>query len=197
MPSTGFTVTPDITEDPVTGEVTYNVMNAQVLSNGSREAIRDDVQRQAQDSFQVNDKGDLESVMDFTEQDSVNLLESVGGEELYTEALKWAGENLDSEDIEFYDKAMQSGNIAEVHDLMQQLMQRYNEALSNESEYADFENYFFSEVVSKEDFPVVNQFIRDFMDADFIDATNKAIDTNDYAEYEALIKYAIGQMENQ
>ena len=196
MPSQGYTVIPDIQIDEVTGEEIVNVMNASVIGDNNKQAIRDEVQRDASDSFQVNELGELETATDFNEQDAANLLESVGGEEIYTEALKWAGENLSQEDIEEYDLKMQSGNIAEVNHYMGMLMERYNEAQNNDSEYADFENYFFSEVVTKEDFPVVNQFIRDNMDAAFIDATNQAIDTNDYAEYEALIKYAIEQMVN-
>ena len=196
MPSQGYTVIPDIQVNEATGEEIINVMNASVIGDNNKQAIRDDVQRQAQDSFQVNERGDLESTMDFNEQDATNLLESVGGETAYMQALRWAGENLSSEDIDAYDLKMQSGNIAEVHDYMQQLMQRYSEAQTDSTTYADFESYFFSEIVTEEEFPAVQQFIRENMNADFIDRTNTALDEGNYDEYEALMKEAITMMVN-
>ena len=67
MPSQGYTVIPDIQVNEATGEEIINVMNASVIGDNNKQAIRDEVQRDAADSVQVNEYGEFETAMDFNE----------------------------------------------------------------------------------------------------------------------------------
>lgn len=194
MPEFSYTVTPSITEDPVTGETTYNIMQADVQSSGQHQAIRDQHFQEQQENFREAEDGEYESHTDFSEEDAANLFEMVGGEEHYTNALQWAAENLDEEDIEYYDQAMANGNIAEIHDLMQQLVERYENAEDDGLDYASFESYLLDEVCSPEQFNEIKQYIRETRDEEFRDALNEVLDDGDYETYEEAIRFFMAEL---
>jgi len=62
-----------------------------------------------------------------TEGEEQQLLQSVGGAESYKNMMKWAGENLNENEIGMYDSVMDSGNAAAAYFAMQALSYRYND----------------------------------------------------------------------
>jgi len=63
----------------------------------------------------------------FTE-DNINQLKGVaGGEEGYSEMMRWAGDNLSKDEINMYDKVMDQGNPLAAYFAVQALAYRYND----------------------------------------------------------------------
>lgn len=60
-----------------------------------------------------------------SEEEAVTLVKSVGGQEVYNEALKWAAENLSDEDKASYDQVIKSGNRAATRFAVEALLNRY------------------------------------------------------------------------
>ena len=67
-----------------------------------------------------------------TESDATNLKNSIGGEENYTNMMKWAADNLNETEIEMYDSVMESGNRNAAFFAMQALSYRYNDSVGVE-----------------------------------------------------------------
>ena len=67
-----------------------------------------------------------------TESDATNLKNAIGGEENYTNMMKWAADNLNETEIEMYDSVMESGNRNAAFFAMQALSYRYNDSVGVE-----------------------------------------------------------------
>ena len=67
-----------------------------------------------------------------TESDASNLKNAIGGEENYTNMMKWAADNLNETEIEMYDSVMESGNRNAAFFAMQALSYRYNDSVGVE-----------------------------------------------------------------
>ena len=67
-----------------------------------------------------------------TESDASNLKNAIGGEENYTNMMKWAADNPNETEIEMYDSVMESGNRNAAFFAMQALSYRYNDSVGVE-----------------------------------------------------------------
>lgn len=197
MPEYAMSYTPDVVIDEATGQEHIDYENGVITSSGQRRQIMDDVSREVQDSYVVTEDGDLESHLDFNDDDAGVLMERHGGEERFTQALQWAGENLSEEMIEEFDYVMANGNIAEVDEYIGMLMEVYDDAEGESQELNDFQEYFFSQVMSEETFEQVADYMRENFDQRFIDQTNEFIDNADYDNYMRNIQTVIERIQNE
>ena len=69
-----------------------------------------------------------------TEGDAKSLKDMVGGEAKYSEMLKWANTGFNKQEIDLYDKIMESGNRAAAYFAVQALAQRYGNSQGVEGE---------------------------------------------------------------
>lgn len=69
-----------------------------------------------------------------TAEDAEYLQSIVGGEEAYNNMLKWAGSNLNKQEIAMYDKVMSSGNAYSCFFAVQALAGRYEQAVGNDGQ---------------------------------------------------------------
>jgi len=67
-----------------------------------------------------------------SEQDTSSLKNSVGGEETYSQMIKWAVDNLSEQEISMYDSIMDAGNAAAAYFAMQALSYRFNDSVGVE-----------------------------------------------------------------
>lgn len=67
-----------------------------------------------------------------TEEDASALKNSVGGEEAYSELVRWADSNLDDSIIDMYDSVMESGDTNAAYFALQALAYRYGESVGVE-----------------------------------------------------------------
>ena len=70
-----------------------------------------------------------ETTQDLTADQATELQKSVGGEKEYNKMLKWASENFNKEDIERYDKVMESGNPDAAYFAVQSLAAKYSDGV--------------------------------------------------------------------
>ena len=66
---------------------------------------------------------------DLTAEQATELQQSVGGEKKYTTMLQWASQNLSQEEIERYDKVLESGNADAAYFAVQALASKYNDGV--------------------------------------------------------------------
>ena len=64
--------------------------------------------------------------------DAQSIVQSVGGQESYTETLAWAADNLKPEEVAAYDNVVNSGNKDAIFFAVQALNQRYKDAVGFE-----------------------------------------------------------------
>tara|TARA_B100000287_G_scaffold425829_1_gene472779 strand:+ start:794 stop:1546 length:753 start_codon:yes stop_codon:yes gene_type:complete len=64
-----------------------------------------------------------------TEDTAKELMNSVGGQQTYTEMLKWAGQTMTESEIAMYDSVMESGDPNAVFFAMQALSYKYNDTV--------------------------------------------------------------------
>ena len=69
-----------------------------------------------------------------TEQDVTNLKGMVGGDENYDNMVSWAGENFNEQEIDLYDRVMESGDAAAAFFAIQALAFRYQDSVGTEGE---------------------------------------------------------------
>lgn len=67
-----------------------------------------------------------------TEAQANQLFEMVGGEKAYKSMLQWAGQNLSEEEVEMYDKVMESGNASSIYFAVQALSAKYSDATGSD-----------------------------------------------------------------
>lgn len=73
-----------------------------------------------------------EKNVSFSEQDADALKASVGGDENYSQMMRWANENLDDSVINMYDSVMESGDRNAAYFAMQALAYRYGDSVGVE-----------------------------------------------------------------
>ena len=196
MPDTAYTFTPSISVDG-SGKETISVEDGTITSSASRRATMDVVQREAQDSFYEDENGELHSDIDTTEQDAVNLVQMIG-EELYSDALKWASENLEQEDIAAYDKAIENASPAEAYELMQELVDEFrNDSDADVEVDAEFADYFYNNVMSEETYEEVTQYIADNYEDSVIEQIDGYLESGDYQSFMQSLLTVIEQMRNK
>jgi len=70
---------------------------------------------------------------ELTEAEAAELTNSVGGEERYTEMLRWAAENLTAPEIEMFDSVVANGDKNACYFAINALNQRFTDAVGNEA----------------------------------------------------------------
>ena len=71
---------------------------------------------------------------DITETDLSNLRNIAGGDDSYSDMMRWAGESLSPKEIEMYDAVMDNGDINAMSFAVQALFSRYQDANGIEGE---------------------------------------------------------------
>lgn len=97
---------------------------------------------QAFDEMTPQEKADLlhaiaqenkqEERAELGEQDIQSMKNLVGGEEQYTQLIRWASENLNQNEIEIYDSVMDRGDPAAIYFAIQALNYRYQDSVGTE-----------------------------------------------------------------
>ena len=175
-----YTVEPSITEDPITGEQTVNVLQANVHTSAGREAVNRQHNQEMTDRFAYNETDESYNYLpDITDQDAAVLVNSLGGEERYNEMLLWASNNLSEEDINDYDQMMESGDLTGIADAMGNL----NELYSNRGEEVDESElaaqWFFNEVMPEDRYAQVLEFVGEVLEEDQIETFNEIMTSGD------------------
>ena len=67
-----------------------------------------------------------------TEKDASTLMDSIGGEEKYSDMMKWAIDNVPDAEIDMYDSVMESGDRNAAFFAMQALSYKYGESVGVE-----------------------------------------------------------------
>ena len=67
-----------------------------------------------------------------TEKDATTLMDSIGGEEKYSDMMKWAIDNVPDAEIDMYDSVMESGDRNAAFFAMQALSYKYGESVGVE-----------------------------------------------------------------
>lgn len=78
--------------------------------------------------LEYRNKAESNETPRMTQQYADGLKNAVGGEEQYNDMLGWAGQNLNSQEIEMYDAIMDQGDPAAAYWAVQALSYRYREA---------------------------------------------------------------------
>jgi len=69
---------------------------------------------------------------EISEKDAATLVDSIGGEERYSDMMKWAIDNIADAEIDMYDSVMESGNRNAAFFAMQALSYKYGESVGVE-----------------------------------------------------------------
>ena len=69
---------------------------------------------------------------EISEQEASTLMDSIGGEEKYSDMMKWAVDNVDDTEIEMYDSVMESGDRNAAYFAMQALSYKYGDSVGVE-----------------------------------------------------------------
>ena len=188
----GMTVSPTMIENPVTGEQSYG--EPTVIDNSFKEQVHNDL-RQSENSIHQNADGNQINVVEFNEADGEFLLSEVGGEANYDKMLAWAGQNLSAEMIDQYDDVMTRADIAETHNYMKQLQALYNEGMEVQADANTFQNHFYRNVCSPENWDTLTKFMNDEFEQDEIDNIYHHLENRNYSEFEALVQQAKSRYE--
>ena len=184
----GFTVSPTITIDDVTGEEVYG--EPEVIDNSYKEAVHQE--RRLNENESVEDaEGNETNVVRYDGFDADYLMEEVGGEENYLAMITWASENLSAEMIDEYDVVMQRGDIAETHNYMQQLKALYNENQEVRGEAESFQEHFYNNVISPSDWDELTKYMYNNFEQEECQYIKHTLDSGNYSEFEALVQNAL------
>ena len=69
-----------------------------------------------------------------SEAQAQELMKMVGGDKAYKSMLDWAGDNFGAEEVEMYDKVMESGNPNAIFFAIQALQARYNDSVGSDGQ---------------------------------------------------------------
>ena len=69
-----------------------------------------------------------------SEAQAQELMDMVGGDKAYKSMLEWAGDNFGKEEVEMYDKVMESGNPNAIFFAVQALQARYNDSVGSDGQ---------------------------------------------------------------
>lgn len=143
MSNSGFTISPDITFDPETGEEILDYANASIDSHDDRlEQIAQFEHEQEQYYYEDPETGvrnyladgayDEEPIeqeefepIEFTEQDQMSLQNTIGGAAEYAAMTAWAAENLPSDIIDQYNHLCEAGDYEELEMVITNLYDAY------------------------------------------------------------------------
>ena len=184
-----YEVTPTITQDPITGEETVRVMDAQVRSSAGREEANiQNVREQANgDNFYFDEEGNARYELEANDQDLNILIQDVGGREAYDEMTFWAMNTLTDNDLAEFDEVIESGDLTAMAGMIGQLQQLYQNRSHDVAEWDDAERFVYNEVCS----PEVFRDVKDYLVTQSDDATINEFNTIMNSNNEDDISYAI------
>ena len=81
--------------------------------------------------YRANSKEPAEEI---TTEQAAELQKSVGGEKEYTKMLQWAAKNFNEDDINRYDRVMESGNLDAAYFAVQSLAAKYSDGTGVEGQ---------------------------------------------------------------
>ena len=194
-----YTVTPNITQDEITGEQTLHIHQAEVRSSqGREEANMNNVREQAEGmDFYLDDEGNYQFGLEASDTEIDMLVEDMGGQEAYDNALFWAQNTLSDSDIAEFDAVMESGDLTEIADMMGQLHNLYTNRSHDVDEWDDAQSYVYNEVCSPEVYRDVQQFVvSNYQDGD-INEFNRLVNSNDKDDIDFAIRTVIAHMNGE
>ena len=144
----GFTVEPQIAIDPATGEEVLNYDHAVITDHSIKEqvnrqhqieqkyAITEDQEGNLSHAWdvenpevyeeqQIEEEPDEEEVFDFES----DIFGQLGGQQNYDRLLDFAANNWTDQDIQAYDKTMDSGDLETIYKAVNFLLNDYREAM--------------------------------------------------------------------
>ena len=185
----GFTVTPNISQDPITGEEVIKVLQADVKSGDGKEFInQQNTREQANaENWHWDEDGNAKFGLEATNAELEMLINDMGGREQYDTALFWAQNTLSDNDIAEFDAVMEEGDLTEIADMMGQLHNLYQNRSHDVAEWDDAERFVYEEVCSPEVFRDVKDYLVSQSDDATIAEFNEIMNSGD----EDDISYAI------
>ena len=191
-----YTVTPNITQDEITGEQTLHIHQAEVRSSqGREEANMNNVREQAEGmDFYLDDEGNYQFGLEASDAEIDMLVEDMGGQEAYDNALFWAMNTLSDSDIAEFDAVMENGDLTEVADMMGQLQNLYTNRSHDIDAWDDAENYVYNEVCTPEMYRNVKEFVSNNYNDGDINEFNKLVNSNDLDDIDYAIRTVIAAM---
>jgi hypothetical protein len=190
-----MTCSPSGYESQADGSIIFE--DFEVESSAGKESVHRHHAATHEDNFYVDDETG-ERFYDNTAEsnDYNNLVDSVGGAEVYNDMLLWAQNNLSAEDIEEYDAVMESGDLNMTNSYVQQLAERYynQDATDYPSELDEQSEYIFNNVIDREDYQKLQEFVRQNYDGDFIDNFNRIVDSGNNEMLRNVIRQIQSQM---
>lgn len=113
------------TEEFANGEISDETIEA-LSQMDSKELIQQYVQYYAQNQQQVQAQATSEA-------DARSIVDSVGGQEAYTEMVTWAASTLDQTEIDAYNSVTNSGNTAAIKFAVEAMANRYANSVGYEA----------------------------------------------------------------
>ena len=152
MYRSGYTITPDVTEDEYGNIVGVDFDLDRPQGFDSRYSPQDYYEDNEGQSHHVFEDTELDESEDdewtsdnYLEQTAYLLHELVGGAGAYQQMMAWAAANLDQQDIDANDQlidyAAETGDFGEVEEAAQAVYQMFLEAGGSDGEYYDEDEY--------------------------------------------------------
>ena len=194
-----YEVTPTITQDPITGEETVRVMDAQVRSSAGREEANiQNVREQANgDNFYFDEEGNARYELEANDEDLNILIQDVGGREAYDEMTFWAMNTLTDNDLAEFDEVIESGDLTAMAGMIGQLQQLYQNRSHDVAEWDDAERFVYNEVCSPEVFRDVKDYLVTQSDDATINEFNTIMNSNDEDDISYAINVIVAEMRGE
>ena len=195
----GFTVTPDIVQDPITGEEQVNVFQADVRSGEGKEFInQQNVREQANnENWYLDEEGNAQFGLEASDGDIDTLLSSVGGADNYNQMLLWAQATMSDDDIAEFDEVIDAGNLTEMAGMMGQLQQLYENRTSDVEPYSQVEQFIYDELCTPDVFRDVQQWAKTNLNDEQMDDFNWILNTGNEDYIERLVGGIINTIETE
>ncbi|MGI9555981.1 MAG: hypothetical protein ACR2M9_03890 [Cyanophyceae cyanobacterium] len=157
----GYTVTPNIVQDEITGQETVKVLQADVRSGADKEFInQQNTREQANgENWFYDENGNATYGSEANDTDINNLLSSVGGPESYNQMLLWAQATMSDDDIAEFDAVIEAGDLTDMSSMMGQLQQLYENRTSDVEPYSEVEQFIYDEICTPSVFRDVQQWV--------------------------------------
>ena len=98
------------------------------------QSTEDESESTASDEEEETSSDSEADVETLSEAQAQELMDMVGGEKAYKSMLEWAGDNVGKEEVEMYDKVMESGNPNAIFFAVQALQSRYNDSVGSDGQ---------------------------------------------------------------
>ena len=98
------------------------------------QSTEDESESTASDEEEETSSDSEADVETLSEAQAQELMDMVGGEKAYKSMLEWAGDNFGKEEVEMYDKVMESGNPNAIFFAVQALQSRYNDSVGSDGQ---------------------------------------------------------------